>query len=164
MHFRVEPKLIGVADRDSECVRCVVGLGRSVEVEKNGDHSLHLILVGTAVADDGLFHFERGVLVDRQPALDGGEKCNTSDVSELQCAFDVDGIEDAFDDHLIGAPLVYHVEDSIMDKFQFLGKRKGGASTNDALTHEGMAASVGIDHAKTGNVRARVDPENPHGF
>ena len=65
MHFRVEPKLMRVADRDGECVRCVVGLGRSLETEKNGDHSLHLILVGTAVADDGLFHFERRVLVNR---------------------------------------------------------------------------------------------------
>src|SRR5687768_14082583 len=64
---------VGVADRDGGGGGGCVGVQDVLEAQDDADHLLDLVLAGAAVGGDGLLDLGRGVLLDRQAALGGGE-------------------------------------------------------------------------------------------
>lgn len=62
-----------VCEGDGECVRGVVRWCFG-EAEECADHEGDLLFVGGAFADDGHFDFARGVFVDAEAVIGGGDE------------------------------------------------------------------------------------------
>jgi hypothetical protein len=159
--------VVDVADGDGEGVGGVGWLGRFVEFEQAGDHELHLLLGGEAVADDSALDAERGVFGDGEAAVRRGQHGDAADLAELEGAFGVGGKEDFFDGDDLGLPEFEERGELCVD----LQEANGGAiflveanSTGAEGSQLRIAAGV-IDFHDTvaGELCSAVDTEDPHG-
>ena len=76
-----------MTDGDGQGVGGIHGLGRFVEGEQSGDHVLHLLLLGSSIADYGRLDGKRRVFGDLQSCGGSGEHGHTADLSRLSADF-----------------------------------------------------------------------------
>jgi hypothetical protein len=74
-----------------------VRFGGGRESKQQLDHVLHLVLLGTAMADHGTLDLGGRVLDDLTAGLDGGENGDAARVAELQRGARVLAMKDVFD-------------------------------------------------------------------
>ena len=67
-----------VANGDGKCIGGIIGLWRRGKIEKHGDHSNHLFLLGPSVSDDGLLDLKRCVLGNTELSLSAAQQDDTS--------------------------------------------------------------------------------------
>jgi N-acetylmuramoyl-L-alanine amidase len=160
--------VVDVANGDGEGVGGVGGFGGFVEIEQAAHHELDLLLGGEAVADDGAFDGERGVLGDGEAAVGGGEHSDAADLAELEGAFGIGGEEDLLDGDDLGLPEVQEGSEFDVD----LGEADGGWVLLAELDGAGAEVQetrvaggvVDLDYTVAGELGAAVDAEDAHGF
>jgi hypothetical protein len=158
---------VDVADGDSESVGGVGRLGRAVEREQAGDHELHLLLGGEAVAGDGGLDGERRVFGDGEVAGGGGQHGDSADLAELERGFGVGGEEDLLDGDTVGGVQGHQRGEFGVDLREtlrgllFLVEANGSCG---AVSQFGRARGrVHLDYSVAGELGAAVDSKDAHG-
>jgi len=105
-----------VADRDSQGVGGVDRAGWFGEIQKGLNHPLDLAFAGSAVPRHGTLDLQRRVLRDSEPALDCGEKDDSSHMAQLERALSIFCKDQRFD----GRPLRPMAADQFGEAFKDL--------------------------------------------
>ncbi len=74
---------VEMADGDGEGIGGVGGLGDLIEIQKTGDHLLHLVFFGAAVSNNRGLDGERRVSGDFESGGSGGEHGDSADLTEF---------------------------------------------------------------------------------
>jgi len=158
--------VVDVADGDGEGVGGVGRLGRLVEIEQAGNHELHLLLGGEAVADDGALDGERGVFGNEQTTVGSGQHGDAADLAELESALGVRREEDFFDGDYLRLPELEEGGELDVDLEQADGGtvllvQANGAGAEGAQLWDARGV-VDLHDTVAGELRSAVDAEDPH--
>jgi len=158
--------VVDVADGDGEGVGGVGGLGSFVEVEEAGDHELHLLLGGEAVANNGALDGEGGIFGNLQAAVGSGQHGDAADLAELERALRIGGEKDLFDGDNLRLPEIEQRRELGVD----LQQANGGAILLIEANGSGAEGAqlriasgvVDLNYTIAGELRSAIDAEDPH--
>ena len=143
------------------------GVGRvrghgSVQFEHAFHHELHLGLFRVSRSNHGLLDLARCVFEDFRLGIHGAANGRAACLAQFQGAVRVAVDEDPFDGDFLGLILR---NDGLhaAENFAQPGGKIDLAGADDAAGHVGQPGSRGIQYAKPGALRARVDAEHANG-
>lgn len=73
-----------MAERDRQSIGGIGRFGEFAHLQERANHSLHLALIGVAVTGDASFYFARGIAVNNDTALGGGQEDDAADFGETE--------------------------------------------------------------------------------
>jgi hypothetical protein len=157
---------VEVADGDGQGISGVGRLGKLREMEKPGDHELHLFLLCQSVAHNGRLYTERRIFCHWELLLCGCEQRDTPDLTQFESRFGIDGVEDFFDGDHVWLPALQLFGEDAVNVGEASGKRFGFAETDgsdgEANELSERTGIVRIHHAKPGNFGSAIHAEYAH--
>ena len=152
-----------MADRNRERVGGVVWCRRLLEAENRRHHALHLRLLGSPVAADGLLHAGGCVLSARDAAGRGRHEHGAAGLSDGERGAGVDADEGLFEDDRTRTKLLEQPGDAVEDRLQAELRPLLGRRLPPAEVHHPEAVSSFADEPEPASSRAWIDAENRHG-
>ena len=141
---------------------CGIRGHRSVEFQDAPHHQLHLGLFGISRSHHGLLDLARCVFEHSRLGIHSTANGRTTCLAQLQGTVRVAVDEDPFDGDFLGLILR---DDGLhaAENFAQPGGKIDLTGANDAAGHVGQPGPRGIQYAKPGALRARVDAEHANG-
>lgn len=151
-----------VCHADGECV-CGVGWRSFSEAEDGADHECDLAFVGIAIADDGHFNFLRGVFVNFQAVVCGGDECGGAGGPHGNGGLVRLDVDDALDGDLVGLKLLDDMSEVRLD-----GRKCGGLDDsfrdgNHVEREHRRFPRISLKEGVAGVANCWVDGEDAHG-
>src|SRR4249919_2172498 len=149
---------MGVANRARQRVRGVGGR-YAAQGEQALDHLLHLFFSRVAIANDGLFHLQRGVFRDRQLMHDSGTDRRAARLPEQQSRLRVGVDEDLFESDLLGPAFGDHFFQAV--EYDLEAQRELAARRSDAAAGDVREpVSCFVENAKAGDAKTWIDAQD----
>lgn len=136
-------------------------------MEQALDHELDLLFGGEAVAYDGGFDGERGVLCDRLVAGSGSQHRDSANLTQFEGRLGIRGEEDFFDGDDVGVMELDLGDEFGVDLREALGccvfLVQPDSAVCDVVKLRGAGSLVELHDAVAGKFRAAVNSEDSHG-
>ena len=130
------------------------------ELKQDPHHRAHLLLVGAAVAEDGLLDAQRRMFADGHPCVGQAHQDDTARLRHRQCRAHITGEEQRLHTGLVRAVPLENGGQGVANRQQppapVLGGRRGKRSVREVA----QAAALDLDHPVPGSGQSGIDAQD----